>query len=170
MNTGQIFEAQIQKSVPKYAKLYRLPNAAQSFAHSSATRFSNKNPFDYILWDSKSHILYAFELKSVKGKSITFERSADKTKEIHLHQIDGLNEWDKFDGIVCGFLIEFRELEKTIFLDIKEFNRISAEIPKQSFSFADLETYKIKYTIIPQKKARTRYTYDIDGFLSNMKI
>ena len=94
MNTGQIFEAQIQKSVPKYAKLYRLPNAAQSFAHSSATRFSNKNPFDYILWDSKSHILYAFELKSVKGKSITFERSADKVKEIKLPKPLGKIFWN----------------------------------------------------------------------------
>lgn len=170
MNTGQIFELQLKKSIPDYALLYRLPNAAQSFAKSSELRFSSKNPFDYLLWDSKTHILYALELKTVKGKSISFERTENEIKEIHLHQIDGLNEWNKYDGIVCGFIIEFREIEKTVFIEISEFNKLIDQISKKSFNYDDLHEYHIEYYVIPQKKARTRYTYDMDDFLSNMKI
>lgn len=166
-NIGKIFEEQIKKSVPDYALLYRLPDSAQSFGGCSNLRFSQKNPFDFLLWDSSSHILYALEMKTVSGKSISFERNKDDHGDIHLHQINGLSYWNKYDGTICGFIIEFRELEKTIFLGIDDFNVLSGVIPKKSFSYNDLDKYKVKYITIPQTKARTRYTYDIDNFLSH---
>lgn len=166
---GKIFEAQWKKSMPDYALLYRLPDAAQSFSKNDNLRFSLKNPFDFILWDSKRHILFALEMKTVKGKSISFERSKRDKGLIHFHQIKGLNEWNKYDGIVCGFIIEFRELEKTIFIDIQEFDRIIDLIPKKSFNFNDLDVYNIKYIIINQTKARTRSTYKVDEFLTTIK-
>lgn len=166
MNIGKVFEEQFKKSVPDYALLYRLPDAAQSFGRNNNLRFSRKNPFDYILWDSKKRILYALELKTVKGKSITFDRDGKNAGKIHSHQIDGLNSWNKYNGIVCGFVIEFREIEKTIFLGIEQMNRVIETIPKKSFSFDDLDKYHIQYAIIEQRKARTRYTYDIDHFLN----
>ena len=96
-NTGKVFEAQFKKSVPDYALLYRLPDSAQSFGGQSQNiRFSNKSPFDFILWDSHAHILYALEMKTVAGKSISFERDKSKTKDIHRHQIDELNKWNKW--------------------------------------------------------------------------
>lgn len=168
-NTGKILEAQWAKSVPDYVLLCRLPDAAQSFGGSSKLRFSRKNPFDYIMWDSKNKLLYALELKTVKGKSITFERSKDDTGEIHLHQIEGLSEWNKYENTKCGLIIEFRQLEKTIFIDIEEFKRLVEVIPKKSFNYDDLEIYGIRHAVIEQKKARTRFTYDVDGFLHRMK-
>ena len=84
---GKVFENNFKKSMPDYALLYRLPDAAQSFGKSSNLRFSNKNPFDFILFDSKWKILYALELKSVKGKSISFERTKEDKGDIHYHQI-----------------------------------------------------------------------------------
>lgn len=111
--------------------------------------------------------MYALELKTVKGKSITFERDEDEEKEIHLHQINGLSDWAKYDNTTCGFVIEFRALETTVFIDVGELKRLIDLIPKKSFSLQDLDDYRIDYTIIAQKKARTRYTYDVDGFLSN---
>lgn len=168
-NVGKVFEEQWKKSTPDYALLYRLPDAAQSFGGSSKLRFSSKNPFDYLLWDSKRRILFALELKTVSGTSISFERDKDEEKEIHFHQIQGLNQWNKYDGIVCGFIIEFRKIAKTVFIDIEQFNRIIELIPKKSFNYNDLGTYKIEHTIISQKKARTRYTYGVDEFLSTIK-
>ncbi|MBQ2396114.1 MAG: Holliday junction resolvase RecU [Bacteroidales bacterium] len=168
-NTGKRFEADFKKSIPSYALLYRLPDSAQVFSRSNNLRFSLKNPFDYLMWDSKKHILYALELKTVAGKSITFERNKDENKEIHFHQIQGLNQWDKYEGIVCGFIIEFRKLEKTIFINIKDFNRIIDLIPKKSFNYNDLDIYNIKHTIISQKKARTRFTYGVNEFLETIK-
>lgn len=164
MNVGKIFEAQVKKSVPDYALLYRLPDSAQSFGGGNL-RFSNRNPFDFLLWDSVKHKLYALEMKTVSGKSISFEKDKSKTKEIHYHQIQGLKEWNKYDGITCGFIIEFREIEKTVFIHINDFDKIMTLIPKTSFNYDDLIEYGINHTVIKQTKARTRYTYDIDEFL-----
>lgn len=169
-NTGKLFEEQWRKSTPNYALLYRLPDAAQSFDRSTKLRFSSKNPFDFLLWDSKRKTLFALEIKTVAGKAITFERNEDEVGEIHFHQIKGLNKWDKYDGIVCGFIIEFRGLEKTVFIDIKELNKIIEIIPKKSFNYHDLDSYNIKHIIIGQKKARTRFTYDVDEFLNTIKV
>lgn len=168
-NIGKVFEEQWKKSIPEYALLYRLPDAAQSFGGSNKLRFSSKNPFDFILWDSKRKRLFALEMKTVAGKSISFERTNDDEAEIHYHQIEGLNKWNKYDGIVCGFIIEFRKIEKTVFIDIEAFNEILNKIPKKSFNYNDLTEYKIKHTIISQKKARTRYTYEVAGFLETIK-
>ena len=133
-------------------------------------RFSAKNPFDFLLWDSKRHILYALEAKTVSGKSISFERDKEDKGVIHIHQINGLNSWNKYDGITCGLLIEFRELEKTIFLDIEDMNQVMALLPKKSFTIKDLEEYEIPFFTIPQKKMRKWHTYDLDCFLSRNNL
>lgn len=163
-NVGKIFEKSIQKSVPDYALMYRLPDAAQSFGGGNL-RFSRKNPFDFILFDSKARTLYALELKTVAGKSISFERTKEESREIHYHQIVGLNEWNKYDGIIAGFIIEFRQIETTIFLEISEFIKLISLIDKKSFNMNDLNDNHIHYLVIEQKKSRTRYTYNIDKFL-----
>ena len=146
-NIGKIFESQWRSSVPDYALLYRLPDPAQSFGGSNNLRFSAKPPFDYLLWDSARYILFALELKTV--------------------QIANLNNWNKYDGIVAGFVIEFRQIEKTVFIEISEFNRLLSLIDKKSFNYNDLNERGIKYITIAQEKLRTRYKYDIDGFLSS---
>ena len=165
INVGKAFETDFKKCVPDYALIYRLPDAAQSFGQNDNLRFSRKNPFDFLLWDSQKHILYALEVKTVSGKSISFERAKGESKQIHYHQIEGLNQWDKYDGIICGFIIEFRELAKTIFIEIKEFNRLMSIVSKSSFNYNNLEEYGIRYTVINQEKKRTKYKYDIDSFL-----
>lgn len=163
---GKIFEGQWKKSVPDYALLYRLPDAAQSFGRCNNLRFSSKSPFDYLLWDSIRRILYALELKTVKGKSISFERTKEDHGEIHWYQIAGLEKWSKYNGITAGLIIEFRELGTVVFIDIAEFNRLIGTISKKSFNFNDLDANGINYTIIGQTKLRTRYKYDVDGFLN----
>lgn len=168
-NVGKQFEANIKKSIPDYALLYRLPDAAQSFGGTNNLRFSRKNPFDFLLWDSKRRFLYALELKTVAGKSISFERTKEEKGLIHFHQIKGLNEWNKYNGIISGFIIEFRGIETTIFVEIGLFNELISTIDKKSFNFDDLVKSHLPYIVIPQNKKRTRYTYDIDGFLSQIK-
>lgn len=165
-NQGKLFEQEWAKSVPDYTLLYRLPDSAQSFGRNSNLRFSNKSPFDYLLWDSHEHILYALELKTVKGHSISFERSKEESKEIHYHQIVGLNTWNSYDGIVGGFLISFRDKEKTVFLPIDSFNRLVETINKKSFNLDDLNNSNLPFCVIPQRKIRTRYTYDVTALLS----
>lgn len=169
MNIGKLFETQIKKSVPDYALLYRLPDPPQSFGGGNL-RFSSRNPFDFLLWDSTKRILYALEMKTVAGKSISFERTKEEKGEIHFHQIAGLNEWNEYDGIICGFVIEFRKIETTVFIEISEFNKLINVIPKKSFNYDDLEKYDVQYVIIEQQMARTRYTYNMDKFLQDCNI
>ena len=168
MDVGKLFEKQIKKSVPTYALLYRLPDAAQSFNMGSGLRFSQKNPFDFILWDSLRHRLYALECKTVANKSISFERTSEENKDIHYHQILGLSKWNEYDGITGGFIIEFRATETTIFIDIDSFNRLIYLTDKKSFNIQDLIKYDIPYFTIPQTKKRTRYLYDMDCLLRSI--
>jgi len=165
-NIGKKFEDDFVKSIPDYVLAYRLPDPPQSFSKSANLRFSNKNPFDFILWDSHEMKLYALEMKTVKEKSISFEREKDSKGKIHKHQIDGLNEWNKYDGIICGFIIEFRSIETTIFISIEAFNKMLILITKKSFTIQDLDDNNIPYFIIPQTKKRTRYRYDTEYFLT----
>jgi len=168
MNTGKLFEQQFTKSVPEDVLVYRIPDQAQSFCKSSL-RFSIKNPFDYIIWNPNTKTLYALELKTVKGKSISFERAKDDSGEIHYHQIEGLKLWDSYGGIISGFVIEFRELEKTIFISIKDFIHMLDVVNKKSFNINDLDKNEIKYYVIEQEKKRTRFTYCVDRFLNDMR-
>lgn len=168
MNIGKIFEKQIKQSTPKYALMYRLADAASAFGgDNEALRFSNKSPFDYILWDSNHFRLYSLELKTVQGKSISFERKKGEKGDIHFHQIKSLREWGSYAGITSGFIIEFRKIEKTVFLPIAEFDKLIEQVDKKSFNWDDLQ--KVNYTVIKQKKQRTRYTYDMAGFLDGQE-
>lgn len=169
-NVGKRFEQDLIKSVPDYVGVIRLPDAAQSFYKSSNLRFSLKNPYDYILWCPNTLTLYALELKTVKGKSISFERTKDEHGEIHYHQIVGLQNFDRIGECVCGFVIEFRELETTVFISISEFLKLQNTIPKKSFNFKDLSTYDVNYITINQVLLKTHYRYDIDTFLKETAL
>lgn len=166
-NPGKIFEAQFKKCAPEYCLVYRIPDPPQAFL--DGLRFSIKNPFDYILWDSKKKHLFALELKSVQDSYITFERYEDAKGTIHWHQIEGLTKWGSYDGIIAGLVIEFRKIETTIFLPIDEFNRMVSLVEKRSFNFSDLSKYNVKYKVIPQELMRTKYKYDIENFLNSFK-
>ena len=164
VNAGKLFEEDFRKSTPSRVKLYRLPDPPQSFVRSSGARFSWKNPFDYFLWDGGHHSLYALELKSVQGKTISFERNPEEIGKIHYHQIMGLLEWSKY-GAICGLIIEFRDIEKTVYIDINEFVRMMGLTFKKSFSYDDISIYNIEHITIPQRKLKTRYRYDLESFL-----
>lgn len=166
-NIGKEFENAIKRSVPEHILLYRLPDAAQSFGGGNL-RFSKRNPFDFLMWDSVYRILYALEMKTVSGKSISFDRDENGCSDIHFHQIQGLQEWNQYNGIVCGFIIEFRMIETTIFVEIGDFLKLTGEIAKKSFTIADLDAHQIRYIRIPQKKMRTRYKYDISGLAESI--
>lgn len=170
-NEGKIFEEQFRRSAPDYVILHRLRDSSQSFSGGELSKFSVKNPFDYILWDSKAHILYALELKSTKSDRIQFERKGDRKRNgIHWHQIDALNKWNQFDGVIGGIIIEFRQIGKVIFIHIDDFNKLSDTIDSVGFRISDLEKHNIPYTVIDRRFAKTKYKYDIDKFLTNSSI
>lgn len=169
MNEGKRFELNIKKSIPEYALIYKLPDPAQSFGGGGKnTRFSKHNPFDFLIWEPNARLLFALEAKTVCGKSISFERQKGEVGEIHYYQIEGLNEWNKYRGTVCGFIIEFREISTTVFIDIDTFNQLIKDTNKKSFNYDDLKNSGLSFLIIPQKKKRTQFTYDMNNFLTTI--
>lgn len=112
-----------------------------------------------------SHPLYfALELKSTKGTSFSF--GTDKSM-IKPHQVEGLTLANQYKGIVAGFLFNMRKYEQTYFLHIDAFNKFTEETTKSSINKNDI----LKYggILIDSIKKRTRYKYDIEGFINGHK-
>lgn len=170
MNIGKVFERNFVKCVPDYVGVIRIPDPAQSFSHASNLRFTRKNPYDFILWNPRTYTFYALELKTVKGKSISFERSEEESGDIHFYQIEGLKKTSDVGNCVCGFIIEFREISKTIFLQIDNFLKLQDTIDKKSFTIADLESNNIPYIVIDQHLMITNSKYEVGDFLSKTAI
>lgn len=75
-----------------------------------------KNKYDSILYSNGN--LFPMELKTTDKKSISFSESVIKQ-----HQIENLEEASKFEGVIPGFLLNFREQPEnlTYFIHIKDF-------------------------------------------------
>lgn len=171
-NSGKLFESQFKKSVPDYCYLLRLNDPPQSFGGGTA-RFSIKNPFDYLAFDTKSRALFCLELKTTKYKSMSVEDvdGDDKqSKMIHKHQILGLTNAAIYDNVCAGFLLNFRDdkngIERCYFQMIDDFNEMMRSIDKKSFNEIDLLRYNaIK---VDGTKKRVRYIWDIDGLMKKV--
>ena len=172
-NTGKVFEDDFKKSIPEWCLLQRLNDAPQAFSMSNLTRFTHKQPCDFILFDTDGRVLYFLELKTTKSKSITFEdiNSEEKqNKMIHKHQIEGLLERSKYPHVCCGFLFNFRDeesgIERTYFQDIESFVDMAKRIGKKSFNETDMTIYKSK-KVYGDKKI-SRYRWDIASLMRSM--
>lgn len=173
MNAGKKFEDIFKKSIPSYCMIHRLKDTAQSYNNSKATRFTWNNPCDFFCFDSQSHLLYALELKSTKFKNMSFQKDKDdnQSKMIKYHQIESLRKLSKYDGIIAGFILNFRDeekgIERTYFQNIKDFEAMCKKINKVSFNEIDLimNGNAIKITGI---KKRINYQWNIDEFLKLM--
>lgn len=172
-NTGKIFESDWKNSVnSEDCLLIRLNDPAQAFKQSSLTRFSLENLCDYICYNTKDKNLYLWELKTTCGKSMSFQTDKDdkSSKLIKWHQIDGLTKSSIYDGVVSGFILNFRqedESQLTYFIDIKNFNRMKESIEKKSFNIMDIILYGA--VRINGTKKRTRYVWDVEELFENIK-
>ena len=173
-NVGKKFEANFKASVPDDVMYYRLHDAPQSWAQDKGTRFSWQNPCDAFLFDNG--LLFALELKTTKDKFYTFEKEkgTNKTAKIHYHQIEGLRKFANYQGIVPGFILNYRVkegtpeyTELTYFIHINDFDRMIKELDKKSFTILDLLKYNpIKIESI---KKRTNFKYEVSSFLNEIR-
>lgn len=165
-NLGKEFENQIRDSITKIPWLYylRLPDPPQAFNQNggSGLRFSNKNPYDFLMY--KYPFLYTIENKSKATNSLSFTLDDKlKNKDIKAHQIKGL--YKSFtNGAISGFLINFREDEETYFIHIVDFLKFVADTTKKSINKSDIKEYK--GILIPQTKKIKKFNFDIE-FLMN---
>lgn len=108
--------------------------------------------------------LFCLELKSTKGTSFTFSLE-DNDHMIKKTQIESLIEVSKYKNTVQGFIFNFRKYEETYYLDISGFNDFLKETDKKSINLEDVK--KHGGVLIPQKKKRVRYLYDLSYILKD---
>lgn len=170
-NEGKIFEQCFQKSIPDNILVKRFNDNAASFGGSVNTRFSSTNECDYELFDPESRTLYFLELKSSLG-SLTFWRDDfDKgTFQIKKNQILGLQKFNKYENVVCGLIVNFRNTESndTFFIYIDDFVNYTKELNKKSININDVK--QMNPINIECIKKRTNYSYNIEDLIEKTKI
>lgn len=164
-SVGKVFEDNWKKSVPGNIWIYRPPDAAQSFNQSSNLRFSQKSPCDYMMFDG--HHFFCLELKTVAGKSISFERDKKDKGVIHYHQIEYLKSCLNYKNVIPGLIIDFRGADNTWFLHIKEWDGLINSIDKKSFNESDLLSYSHPI-LISKEKLKVNYRYNIQQFIDDV--
>lgn len=110
---------------------------------------------------------FCLELKSVAGKSISFERTKNDKGEIHYHQIEYLKSCLNYRNIIPGLIIDFRGTDNTWFLNIKEWDDLINSISKKSFNESDLISY-LHPILISKKKLKVNYRYNIQRFIEDV--
>ena len=169
-NVGKVFEESVKQSIPEHILLIRLNDSPQAFKQSNLTRFTPKNPFDYICFDTNTRTLFCLELKSTSNKYMSFEdihNEEEQNAMIHKHQILGLLKCSLYPNVVGGFLLNFRlpENELTYFIEVNQFQKMCESINKKSFNIMDLVLYGAKK--INGTKKRTRWYWDLNEFFES---
>jgi recombination protein U len=165
MNPGKSFEQDFFARLPEQVYKLRLPDPAASFSSPTTLRFSNKNPFDFLLYRYPN--LYALELKSRIGAiSFYVESDPDRSVDIKKWQIEGLQKSSQTLGIISGFVLNFRDKAHTYFLPISSFLDFAAKTNKKSINENDV--ISLGAYLIPQTLKRTKYSFCIDQFLTSI--
>ena len=151
-NKGKIFEDSFKASIPSHCVVHRLKDSAQAYNNSGVTQFTWQNPCDFFIFDSIARTFFAIECKSTKQTSMTVEieeKDKNSGKMIKLHQIKALTKMSKYDYVVAGLLMNFRDEfkseERTYFMRISDFNKMMLEINKKSCNEKDILDYNEKF-------------------------
>ncbi len=111
---GKVFEEVLKKNAEQQKVFfYRVKDVPMTMLKQGAR--VSQNYYDSFAF--RNGHLFALELKSTKQKSISFS-----PKIIKPHQIKYLKEASDYEGVIAGFLLQFRESSnKTYFVEINEF-------------------------------------------------
>lgn len=154
MNEGKKFEQNFKASVPKDVYHIRLSDSAIGFdIENSNQRFSLKSLYDCILY--RKPTMCCLELKSVKSGAISYSGSSPKIKP---HQVKNLTVAALYK-CRSGFVFNFRNTGNTYFVFIDAFNLFVSKSSKKSINEKDV---KLIGTIIPCKKLKVNYRYDLE--------
>lgn len=140
--------------------------------NSGFSKFSWENPCDFFVFDGNQKLFCGFELKSTKGKAVSFQRDKDDKNQrmIKYHQIKGLSKIAKYEGTIAGFIMNFRDeqrdMERSYFLRIEDFNNFRHTTTKNSIN--EIEIIKHGAIKIEGKKLRKYYIWDIDKLLKEI--
>lgn len=167
LNSGKDFEAQWKASVPEGVLIQRMSDPAQSFFGGSTARFSPNNPYDFFMYRKPN--LFCLELKSKKSASFTFWREDFENSQFDIkkHQILGLLEASQYDGVIAGLIMNFRNVNRTYFISIENFIRLTSSIEKKSVNEKDIVGCGAVF--IEQTLKKVKYHFHIDQLIQNLQ-
>lgn len=176
VNEGKQFEKDFTDSVPGWCYCHRLRDSTQSFYKAKETSYSWDNECDFFVFNNATRIFYAIECKSTKSKSMSFQRDeADAKKRpnqmIKYHQVKSLTKMSKYSHIIAGLLLNFRDetnnMQRTYFIDIRNYNNLIMNTTKSSINEIDI----IRYNAIKVngEKKRVHYRWDIPYLFSELE-
>ena len=157
-NKGYVFQDNIKKSCDRQDILfYRFKDSPFSFANSNKTKFTVNNICDCMMFLSNKLLLV--ELKSIKGMSFSLtEHSLRQLNDINkiIHNKQNIKRY----GAYGCFIIEFREIEETYFIEVQDLKKY---ITENNTKTLNIQKYikNNKFIKIDQKILRKNYTYDI---------
>lgn len=151
--TGKIFETYFRRSIPKEVYFYRFKDGTSSWDGGKA-RFQVKNIADCELFYNGK--LFILELKSTKGKSLPY-------KNIRQSQIDELSRASEYKDIICGFVIDFSELNECYFIKISQFNEYKNKASRNSLPIDYLRENAVKIGVELIRKHKRYAVSDILG-------
>jgi penicillin-binding protein-related factor A (putative recombinase) len=161
MGPGKKFEQDFQKSVPTGFYYYRLRDAA-GWRVGTDTRFTVSNDYDMFMF--ALGYLFAIELKTVKGKSISF-------KSLNPNQEMGLMHAAAHEGVQAGVLVFLRASDEIFWVPIWEWVSAKARLSRKSLGQAELRDIGIAVSF---RRPRTRikvnvYNMVVDAILNQPK-
>jgi len=167
-DTGKQFEKDFRDSAELYPDIY-IERFKDSAFHGKIEKVRvAQNPCDFIMY--KHPNLFLLEMKSTKGTSFSFSE-----KIIKQHQIDSLMEASEVNGIIAGFLFNFRERQykkfpytkenSVYFVPIKRFVNFKNKTNKTSINEDDCKHlgYQLK-----QRKKIIHFEYDVYDMIEHV--
>lgn len=150
-NKGKNFEDIVRKAFE------RVPNVSVDRLRDAPRKLKGvDNPSDFIVY-KKPHEIYA-ECKSHRGNTLPFSC-------IREEQLKGMTEkWLK-EGVIAGFIIWFIDHDLTVWVSI-DMIKTMMWFGYKSLNVKDLD--KIPHLVIPGKKKRVYFDYDMEQFLEDL--
>ena len=160
-NEGKNFENCFNKSIPKGYFCYRLRDAG-GWSNAENTRFTPSNMCDFIMY-AKGKI-YLLELKSVKGKSLPYS-NIGKMEDRNIKKTNVLAQEGEKNGVISGYLINFREVNKTYFISALQLRHKIQLEEKKSINLQECEEIGV---LIEQTLKRVNYVYNVEKFIEEV--
>ena len=167
-NCGKVFEQELKDSLKVYIAerkyyYYRFNDGTASFGGTSEdVRFQQSNICDCEVFNTESRTLYFLELKTHKGASIPFSAILGANKVSGLKKLRKMANANTYNGIVAGYLINFREHEKAYFVNAEEVEIFILADERKSIP---LEWCKQYGQDVPMRKLRTNYRLDVENLI-----
>lgn len=173
INHGGRFQEDIQNSAANQNVWFmRIKDVNIPFKYRAFIKVP-RNEYDSLLFYN-NHLI-CVELKSTQAKSVSFAEEI-----IRPHQIENLHKASQYDGVIAGFLMNFREYDnQTFFIPIDRFIKFKniaenqldhtykSKVNKASIS---LDICKEIGFEIFNKKLQVRYRYYITDLLEQLII